>query len=346
MYQPKFTITLGINNRVAEIERIREVVSKASILPQQEVVLRLRAKIDSIHSSNSIEGNLLNKREVEKVLIGETVRASEKMILEAVNLKQAMDWSEKQIVERNFQQADILKLHGLLMKNLLPTEKRGKFRNGPIYIVDESSKGDVIRYIGPKGERVEVLIKKLLDWLRPGRNRLHPVLTAGIFHYQFVSIHPFSDGNGRMTRLLTGLFLRQRGYGFRKALSLDSYYWQNRMDYYQALSRGKTFSEREKVDITPWLDFFTRGFLATAQDLEKEVTAVSLSEGKRVVRLSSDELLIVDFTKQMGKIDLQDLLGELEIPERTAQRRLKNLVEKKILRRFGKGRGVYYQLTK
>lgn len=346
MYRPKFTITPEINNRVAKIERIREMVNKASILPQQEVILRLRAKIDSIHSSNSIEGNLLNKREVEKLLAGETVRASEKMILEAVNLKQAMDWAEKQSTEKGFQPAIILKLHNLLMKDLLPVEKKGKYRRGPIYVVDETNKGDVVKYIGPNGDKVESLIKELFDWLDFEGNKLHPVLTAGIFHYQFVSIHPFSDGNGRMTRLLTSMFLRQKGYGFRKALSLDGYYWQNRMDYYQALSRVKTFGERKKADITPWMEFFTKGFLVIVQDLEKEVTAVSLGQGEKTIRLSSEELLIVDFAKQMGKIDLQDLLGALEITERTAQRRLKNLVSKKILRRFGRGRGVYYQIAK
>lgn len=348
MFKPKFTITPEINNRIAEIERIREVVNKAKILPQQEVVLRMRAKVDSIHSSTSIEGNVLNKREVEKVLGGGRVRASEKMITEALNYKKALDWMEKRLLKvKKIEVQDILKLHRFLTEDLLDEDKAGVFRKGSIYIVDVMKKKDVVRYIGPKGERVEDLVKDLLVWIKKAGNKLHPVLTAGMLHYDFVSIHPFSDGNGRTTRLLTQMFLWIKKYDFRKALALDTYYWQNRMDYYRALSRAKTYHGRKKADITPWLEFFTKGFLETAKDLEKEITAVSLSGiTMQTIRLSNDELLIIDFTKQMSRIDLHDVLEILDISKRTAQRRLKKLVDKKLLEKQGKGKSIYYQLVK
>lgn len=346
MFKPKFTITSEINNRIAEIERIREVLSKAKILPQQEVILRLRAKVDSIYSSTSIEGNNLNKREVEKVLGGERVRASEKMVTEALNYKKSLDWMEKRLLGLNkLKTQDILKLHGFLMKDLMDKEKLSVFRGGQVYIVDLIKGKEVVRYIGPKGVNVEESINQLMVWLNKQGEKLHPVLAAGIFHYWFVSIHPFSDGNGRTTRLLTMMYLWLKKYNFRKSLALDIYYWQNRMSYYKALSRAKTFEGRKEADITPWLDFFTKGFLAIAQDLEKEIVAVSMSDSKLVVRLSKDELLVLDYANQMGKIDLQDVLEILGIPERTAQRRLKNLVDKKIMKKCGKGRAVYYQLV-
>ncbi|MFH1289600.1 MAG: Fic family protein [Patescibacteria group bacterium] len=345
MFKPKFEITSEINNRIAEIERIREVVSKSKILPQQEVVLRMRAKVDAVHSSTSIEGNVLNKREIEKVLAGERVRASEKTITEALNYKKAIDWMEKRLSEfKRIGIKDTLNFHRLLMRNLLANEKVGVFRKGPVFIVDVMKEKDVVKYIGPKSERIEELVKELLTWLKEEGERLHPVLTAGILHYQFVSIHPFSDGNGRATRLLTTMYLWFKKYDFRKTLALDTYYWQNRIGYYEALSRAKTYDGREGVNITPWLDFFTKGFLETVKDLEKEITAVSLSNGSgQIVRLSNDELLIVDFTKQMSRVDLSDVLQILDISERTAQRRLKGLVDKKILKKHGKGKNVYYQ---
>lgn len=344
MFKPHFIITPEINNRIAAIERIREVVKKAVILPQQEVVLRLRAKVDSIHSSTSIEGNLLNKREVEKVLGGERVRASARMITEALNYKQALDWQEKHLVQaKAIKIGDILKLHRLLMNNLLPPEKCGRFRQGPVFIVDAGKSRDIVRYIGPQGKMVPDLVKDLLDWLKQDGAKLHPVLTAGLLHYEFVSIHPFSDGNGRTTRLLAQMYLWQKAYDFRKALVLDTYYWQNRQSYYQALNRGKTYRQRLRADITPWLDFFARGFLAMAEDLEKEILSVSVSSGTGI-RLSRDELQIVDFAKQMGRIGLQDVVGILELPERTAQRRLKGLVDKMIMVRVGRGRALQYRV--
>jgi len=347
MYKPVFKITPEINNRIAEIERIREVVRKTKILPQQEVILRMRAKLDSIYSSTSIEGNVLSKREVEKVLGGKRVRASERMILEALNYKAAIDWMEKRLREnRSIKEVDILKIHGFLMKEILKEDKVGSYRKGPIYIVDVKKAGDVVRYIGPKAKEIKRLIKELLGWLRKDGKKLHPVLAAGILHYEFVSIHPFSDGNGRTTRLLTQMYLWTKNYDFRKTLAIDTYYWQKRMDYYKALSRAKTYDLRRRTDITSWIDFFTKGFLAVSQDLEKEITAVALSDRKTVVRLSREELLMVDFVKQMGKIDLKDVLGFSDLTERTAQRRLKGLVDKKVFKRLGKGKGVYYQLIR
>ncbi|MFH0942615.1 MAG: Fic family protein [Candidatus Beckwithbacteria bacterium] len=348
MYQPKFTITPEINNRIAEIERIKEVVSKSRILPEQEVVLRFRAKVEAIHSSTSIEGNILNKKEVEKILGGEIIKANESMITEALNYKKAIDWMEKRLIKPGkIEVKDILQLHYLTMKDLLPKEKVGVFRQGPVYIVDVINGQDVVRYIGPKGVMVERLIKELLIWLNQESGRLHPLLIAGLLHYEFVSIHPFSDGNGRVTRLLTLFFLWLNRYGFKRVLIPDIYYWQNRLAYYDALNRAKTYDGRGRVDVTPWLEFFTKGFLIVAKDLEKEITAVSLSgKDKETIRLSSDDLIMVDFVKQMGKADLQDMLSIINGSERTVQRRLKELVDKKIFKKYGKARSVFYKLAK
>lgn len=348
MYQPKFTITPEINNRIAEIERIKEVVNKSRILPEQEVILRFRAKVDAIHSSTSIEGNILNKGEVEKVLGGEMVKANERMIIEALNYKKAIDWMEKKLVDsRKIGIKDILQLHYLTMKDLLPKEKVGYFRKGPVYIVDVIKGQDIVKYIGPKGEKVKRLIEELLTWLNKEEGKLHPILIAGLLHYEFVSIHPFSDGNGRVTRLLTLFFLWLNRYEFKRVLVPDIYYWQNRMAYYDALNRAKTYAGRRSVDATLWLEFFTKGFLTVAKDLEKEITAVSLSgKDQEIIRLSNDDLIMVDFVKQMGRADLQDIISILNGSERTVQRRLKGLVDKKIFKKYGKGRAIFYKLVK
>lgn len=348
MYQPKFTITPEINNRIAEIERIREVVNKSRILPEQEVILRFRAKVDAIHSSTSIEGNILNKKEVERVLGGEIVKANERMITEALNYKKAIDWMEKRLISSGkIAIKDILYLHYLIMKDLLLKEKVGFFRKGLVYIVDIIKGKEIVRYVGPEGKRVKKLIEELLIWLNQEGSKLHPILIAGLLHYEFVSIHPFSDGNGRVTRLLTLFFLWLNKYDFKRVLVPDIYYWQNRLVYYDALNRAKTYDGRKGIDITPWLDFFTKGFLAVAKDLEKEITAVSLS-GKdgEIVRLSNDDLIMVDFVKQMGKADLQDIVSILNGSERTVQRRLKGLVDKKIFKKYGKARSLFYKLAK
>src|SRR3989344_9561545 len=95
VYKPRFTITPEINNRIARIEKIRQIVASSRILPKQEITLRWRAAVDAVHSSTTIEGNPLKRQEVVKVLSGRLVNAPERAITEVVNYKKALDWLAK-----------------------------------------------------------------------------------------------------------------------------------------------------------------------------------------------------------------------------------------------------------
>lgn len=348
MYQPRFTITPEINNKIARIERARSAVEASRILPKEEIILRHRALVDAVHSSTSIEGNSLDKKQVEKVLAGKMIEASQRSILEIQNYKRALDWIEKRLqIKKPISIGDILKLHQMTMSGLLPREKTGRFRLGPIYIVDIHEEKEKIRYIGPDSKKLSVLCQKLFAWLKSAKDKLHPVLAAGIFHYEFVSIHPFADGNGRVTRLLTLLLLRRNGYGFRNVLIPDVYYLQNRLGYYQALSRASVYSKRRIADLTPWLTYFVNGIFETAKELEHDISLIKLtSKSAKTIRLSRQEIKILDFVNQMGRITLKDALDILEIPKRTAQRRLAGLVEKKLLKSQGFGKNIFYVLLK
>ena len=156
-------------------------------------------------------------------------------------------------------------------RKAIRAKKSGKYRPGDIYVVDQRGDAEIIQYVGPDAQNVSQLVDTFLTWvhLTKTQTKLHPVLLAGLIHYIFVSIHPFSDGNGRTSRFLTYQFLKSVTYDFNDSLSLDSYYLQNRENYYQALSRGKTFDERMFVDITPFLDFFVKGFLTSVKSLTK-----------------------------------------------------------------------------
>lgn len=345
VYSPKFTITPEINNKIAQIERIRQIVVSSRILPQQEIILRHRAAIDAVHSSTTIEGNPLKRQEVAKVLSGKLVNAPLRAITEVINYKKALDWLiKRQQQEEPITIKDILRIHFLVMADLLPPEKVGHFRPGPIYIVDVKNGQDYLKYTGPKADQVERLINGLLTWLNRQGKSLHPVLAAGIFHYEFVSIHPFTDGNGRVTRLLTLLFLRLNHYGFRDVLIPDTFYLQFRRQYYQALSQAKIYNRQRLADLTPWLDYFTWGFLTVAEELKNNITLVALKKkSEKPIELSSAEITLLDFCKTMGKLDLQTAIDILEIPRRTAQRWLSRLVDKGLLTRKGKGKNIYYQ---
>lgn len=346
MYQPRFTITPEINNNIAQIERIRAAVEASRILPKEEIILRYRALIDAVHSSTSIEGNPLDIKQVEEVLAGKLAQASQRAILEVQNYKKALDWIEQRLqAKKPISVVDILKLHRITMDGLLPDEKVGKFRLGPIYVVDVHGKEEKVRYVGPDSKKLLNLYQELFAWIESVKDNLHPILTAGILHYEFVSIHPFADGNGRVTRLLTLFFLRKNGYGFRNVLVPDVYYLQNRLGYYRALNQAKVYSEQRIADLTPWLAYFVSGIYEAAQELEHDVSLITLtSKNGKTFRLSRQEIKVLDFAHQMGQVTLTDVLDILEIPKRTAQRRLANLVKKNLLKSQGAGKNIFYVL--
>ena len=348
VYKPRFTITPEINNRIARIEKIKQIVESSRILPQQEITLRYRAAVDAVHSSTTIEGNPLKRQEVVKVLSGRLVNAPERAITEVVNYKKALDWlAKRQLRKTPITGKDILRLHALTMAGLLAGQKVGRYRPGPVYIVDVKNGRDYLRYTGPKAANVAKLVNELLNWLEQESKRLHPVLTAGILHFEFVSIHPFSDGNGRVTRLLTLLFLRLSGYGFRDTLIPDVYYLRFRQQYYQALSQARTYPGQRQADLTPWIEYFTGGFLTSADELKRNITLVTLAkQSGQTMELTAEEITLLDFGKTMGRIDLQDAMEILEAPKRTVQRRLNSLVEKGLLVKQGKSKNIYYQLSK
>jgi len=194
---------------------------------------------------------------------------------------------------------------------------------------------------------VLLLIDSFIKWvlIQIEDEKLHPVLLAGLIHFIFVSIHPFSDGNGRASRLLTHHYLRYSGYDFKDSLSLDNYYLQNQGEYYEALSRGETFNERMYADITPFLDYFTQGFLTSAQIVSQYIKSGRVTDNnKKPIRLNKEELQILDYIYQFGSTDISEMVEVLGSTKRTAQRRIMSLVEKEILTVEGKGPATKYML--
>jgi Fic family protein len=349
MFKPNFIITPEINNKIAKIEKQKTLFDQANILPELAMELRFRATVESVHSSTSIEGNPLNELEVEQVLQGNTVSAPDYAIQEVINYKNAMNWLNKRNNStKTLDEKEILKLHSLIMEKLLPPEKIGSYRPGDIYVVDQVNDKDIIQYTGPNTSDLSQLVTTFLKWIdiQKSESKLHPVLLAGLIHYIFVSIHPFSDGNGRTARLLTHQYLKSVNYHFNDSLSLDSYYLQNRKGYYQALNRGKTFDDRMSADLTPFIEFFVDGFLSSVKNLTKYIQIGEiLDSSEKPFRLNQEELSILDYVYQFKSISLEDAIIVTGATRRTVQRRLNNLVDKKILKIKGRGPATEYELA-
>jgi Fic family protein len=347
MYKPNYTITPQILNKIAQIEKMRGQIDDSFILLEREISLRHRAAIEATNSSTAIENNPLTEEEVTAVLAGQEIARSRQYIDEVRNYKDALEYIEQRKQTKTpITAADILQLHKLTTKNLLPAGQAGKFRNKPVYVVRYTgfSKPEVL-YTAPPADKVEKLTARLLDWLaRPGD--VHPLIAAAILHIEFVDIHPFPDGNGRVARLLTLLFLGLQDFDFRGVLVPENYYIADRPLYYEKIrsAQGKSYDLKNFPDATEWVEYFVGGIALAALEVVEAVTLVETPLATRYTRkLSRDDLDILRYVKQFGTVSV-DTASELlpNVTRRTVQRRLKALVAGGQLKVEGAGRSTRY----
>lgn len=325
------------------------MVERSQLLPAREAFLRRTAIIKMAHSSTSIEGNELEEYQVEKLVERIKIIAPPDQIKEVENYLAALkfiDGLDKS--KKNFDSKDILSVQAQVIDGLVALEKIGAFRIGQVYIVNVLPDGqEKILYTPPTYSQVPKLIEQLLDWLRSNPD-IHPIIRAGIFHYQFETIHPFSDGNGRTGRLLSLLHLYQSGWNFKRVLVLEDFYNQDRKNYYLNLQTGKTYQDRQRADLTSWLEYYVEGFLEEALKVKDSIINISVVKSGTASQniLDIDELKIVDFAISIGRITSSDVEDILHIPKRTAQFKLKKLEEKRVLMQIEAGPKSYYEVNK
>ena len=343
---------------MTEIAEIKAVVERSRVLPLNEAQLRRQAILRMAHTSTSIEGNPLAEFEVGKVLEGKSVRASKKDITEVENYYQALKKLEELAksggadrTKHGITLAEILILHRIVSSGLMEKSKMGKFRPGDVYVLDDLGGGkEMVRFRAPAAKQVAKMIEELLNWLkRSKKEAVHPIIRAGILHLQFVTIHPFTDGNGRVARLLTQLQLYRDGWDFRKILVLEDYYNRDRMSYYNAENRAQGKTYQESMDFSSWLDYFTSGFLIEARKALEQIQSIGygkVSKKSEQIFLDRSEIQIMDFLTTTGRITSDDVSDILKLTKRSAQLKLKELVNKKLIKPQGKGPSTYYILSK
>lgn len=352
VFDPRYSITSTLLSRIAEIAEIKAAVERSRVLPLNEAQLRRQAILRMAHTSTSIEGNKLAQFEVGKVLEGKTVRAPQKDILEVENYYKALKLLDELAKKKGaITEAEILSLHKAVVEGLSEKEKVGKFRPADVYVLDDLGGGrEMLRFKAPSASQVRRLINYLLVWLEKSKKQdIHPIIRAGILHLQFVTIHPFTDGNGRVARLLTQLQLYRDSWDFRKILVLEDYYNRDRMSYYNAENRSQGKNYQKDMDFTDWLEYFTTGFLVEARKALEQVQSIGFGKANKMseqVFLDKDELQIMDFLTTTGRITSEDVTDILRLAKRSAQLKLKGLVDKKLIESQGKGPSTYYILNK
>ena len=220
-------------------------------------VLRKNNRIRSIHSSLAIEANSLSFNEVKDVIEGKTVIGSEKEIQEVKNAYEAYS----KIKEMNpYSINDLKKIHGIM--TYLTVFESGKFRSGNEGVFDEN--GNCI-HICPPPDKVNGLMTALFDWLKENKDSIHPLILSSIFHYEFVFIHPFSDGNGRTARLWQNIILSSYEEIF-EYVPIESQIKKYQNDYYKAINDSNL-----NGNSTKFIEFMLKMIDETLDSLNKQV---------------------------------------------------------------------------
>lgn len=186
------------------------------------------------------------------------------------------------------------------------------------------------------------LMTELVSWVNAQRESklLHPLLVAAIFVVVFLEIHPFQDGNGRISRALTTLMLLQAGYAYVPYSSMESVIELNKEAYYLALRQTQGTIRTEVPNWQPWLVFFLRSLAEQVRRLEKKVEREKLV----LARLPELSLQIVEFAREHGRVTIGDVIKLTGASRNTLKVHLRNLVERGHLSQQGSGRGVWYGL--
>lgn len=352
MLEPVYNITSTILSRIAEIAEIKAAIERSRVLPLNEAQLRRQAILRMAHTSTSIEGNKLAQFEVGKVLEGKTVRAPQKDILEVENYYNALKLLDELSKKKgDITESEVLSLHKVVVSGLVEKEKTGQFRPSDVYVLDDLGDGrEMLRFKAPPSSEVKKLITDLLSWLKASKKQdIHPIIRAGILHLQFVTIHPFTDGNGRVARLLTQLQLYRDSWDFRKILVLEDYYNRDRMSYYNAENKAQGRNYQKDMDFTLWLEYFTTGFLVEARKALEQIQSIGFGKVSRMseqIFLDRDEIQIMDFLTTTGRVTSEDVVDILKLAKRSAQLKLKGLLDKKLIESQGKGPSTYYIISR
>ena len=339
-------ITPEILSLIAQIDEFKGVWrTLGTLAPDRLSALRRVATIESIGSSTRIEGSKLSDREVERLLSNLVIQSFEtRDEQEVAGYAELMDLVFESWPNIPFKENHIKQLHQILLRHSdKDSRHRGQYKtnSNSVAAFDENSNQIGMVFETATPFNTPHLMAELVTWVKDEREQktLHPLLIIAIFVVVFLEIHPFQDGNGRLSRVLTTLLLLQSGYAYVPYSSLESVIELNKEAYYLALRQTQGLIRTDTPNWQPWLVFFLRSLADQVRRLEKKV------EREKIVMTSLPEisLHIVEFVREHGRITIGNAIKLTGISRNTLKVHFRNLVQRGHLTQHGSGRGVWYE---
>lgn len=340
-------ITLEILNLIARIDEFKGAWrALGTLAPERLLALRRVATIESIGSSTRIEGSKLTDREVEKLLSNLAIQSFDtRDEQEVAGYAELMDLVFSAWRDIPFNENHVKQLHQILLRHSEKDARhRGQYKTNSNSVAAFDDSGAQLGIVFETASPFDTprLMAELVDWVNGERDKaqLHPLLIIAIFVVVFLEIHPFQDGNGRLSRVLTTLLLIQAGYAYVPYSSLESVIELNKEAYYLALRQTQGSIRTDAPHWQPWLVFFLRSLAEQVRRLEKKV------ERERIVlaTLPDLSLQVVEFAREHGRVTIGDAIKLTGVSRNTLKQHFRNLVEHGHLNQQGSGRGVWYEL--
>jgi len=340
-------ITSELLSLIAEIDEFKGAWrALGTLAPERLGALRRVATIESIGSSTRIEGSKLSDRDVERLLANLEIRSfSTRDEQEVAGYAGAMEtifqsWQEIPLTENHIKQ-----LHRDLLRYSEKDDRhRGEYKKLSNSVAAFDDSGNQVGIVFETASPFDTprLMAELISWLSEARElqRLHPLLMISVFTVVFLEIHPFQDGNGRLSRILTTLLLLKAGYAYVPYSSLESVIENSKEGYYLALRQTQGTIRSQAPNWLPWLTFFLRAL----QQKKRRLAAKVDREKLVIAALPELAVQIIDHTRQHGRVTIGDMIRVTGASRNTLKDHFRNLVEKRHLARHGTGKGSWYAL--
>lgn len=342
------TITPATLKLIAEIDEFKGAWSAIGrISPDRLTALRHIATIESIGSSTRIEGAKLSDKEVEHLLAGLEIKhfasRDEEEVVGYASVMEAVfsSFSEIDLTENHIKQ-----LHGQLLAYSSKDERhRGHYKTHPNHVEAFDSEGRSLGMVFKTATPFDTprRMEALVAWTNTAveDSDLHPLIVVAIFVVVFLAIHPFQDGNGRLSRVLTTLLLLRAGYDYVPYSSMESVIERSKDAYYRALRNTQTTLGKKDPDWQPWLEFFLRALQHQKARLGKKIERERLVLGD----LPDLSVQILELAREHGRITVAEATKLTGANRNTIKDHLSTLTDAQHLARHGKGRGTWYSLA-
>jgi Fic family protein len=340
-------ITPEILGLISELDEFKGAWrALGTLAPERLSALRRVATIESIGSSTRIEGSKLSDREVEALLSNLEIKSfdtsdAQEVAGYAETMEQVFSsWAEITLTENHIKQ-----LHRDLLKHSQKDEHhRGGYKTQSNSVAAFNDAGKQVGIVFETATPFDTprLMTDAVDWVRAGLEdkTLHPLLVTAVFIVVFLEIHPFQDGNGRLSRILTTLLLLRAGYAYVPYSSLESVIEQSKEGYYLALRQTQGTIRTDAPNWQPWLVFFLRSMQQQMRRLAKKV------EREKIVLSVMPELSvqIIEQAREHGRVTIGEMVTLTQTSRNTLKEHFKQLQDRGHIVLHGKGRGAWYAL--